>query len=50
MDSDIKTWLYDISNAIDEIESYFLDRPKLYAEYQKDLEKYIQESIPGKKK
>ncbi len=37
MDSDIKTWLYDISNAIDEIESYFLDRPKLYAEYQKDL-------------
>jgi hypothetical protein len=34
MDNDIKTWLYDISKAINEIESYFLDRPKLYAEFE----------------
>lgn len=37
MDNEIKTWLYDIMNSIGEIESFFLDRPKLFAEYQKDI-------------
>jgi len=37
MDNNIKTWLYDISTAINEIESFFIDRPKRYADYIKDL-------------
>jgi len=37
MDIDIKTWLYDILNAIIEIESFFSDTPKDFLEYQNDL-------------
>jgi len=37
MDNDIKIWLYDISVAIDEIESFFSDRPKIFAEFINDL-------------
>ena len=37
MANEIKTWLYDILNAIIEIESFFNDRPKIFAEYQADL-------------
>jgi uncharacterized protein with HEPN domain len=37
MDIEIKTWLYDILNSIHEIESYFVDKPKLFSEYQSDL-------------
>lgn len=37
MDIDIKTWLYDILNAINEIESFFIDRPKEFSSYQNDL-------------
>ena len=37
MDNEVKSWLYDILNAIDEIESFFADRPKSYDEYKKDL-------------
>jgi uncharacterized protein with HEPN domain len=37
MDSDIKTWLYDIIQSIIEIESYFIDKPKLFEDYQKDI-------------
>lgn len=37
MDIEIKTWLYDIQNAINEIESFFSDRPKEFAAYQNDL-------------
>jgi len=37
MDNEIKTWLYDILNAIAEIESFFEDTPKFFAAYQKDL-------------
>jgi len=37
MDNDIKAWLYDILNAILEIESFFDDSPKVFAEYQSDL-------------
>ena len=37
MDNNIKTWLYDILNAIHEIESFFIDRPKEFLNYQNDL-------------
>jgi uncharacterized protein with HEPN domain len=37
MDNDIKAWLYDILNAIIEIESFFDDRDKAFANYQTDL-------------
>ena len=37
MDIEIKTLLYDILNAINEIDSFFSDRPKEFAAYQNDL-------------
>ena len=37
MDNNIKTWLYDILGSINEIESYFVDTPKLFEIYQNDL-------------
>jgi uncharacterized protein with HEPN domain len=37
MDIEIKSWLYDILNAINEIESFFSDRPKEFIAYQNDL-------------
>jgi uncharacterized protein with HEPN domain len=37
MDNDLKAWLYDILNAIMEIESFFEDRPKEFLKYQTDL-------------
>jgi uncharacterized protein with HEPN domain len=37
MDIDIKTWLYDILNAIIEIESFLKDLSKDFLEYQNDL-------------
>ena len=37
MDNDIKTWLYDILNAINEIESFFVGSPKDFLNYQNDL-------------
>jgi len=37
MDVEIKTWLYDILNAINEIESFFADRSKDFNTYQNDL-------------
>ncbi len=37
MDSEIKTWLYDILQSILEVESYFADKPKLFEEYTKDI-------------
>ncbi len=37
MDENIKTWLYDILNAIVEIDSFFENRPKVFTDYQKDL-------------
>ena len=37
MDNDIKTWLYDILNAIMEIESFFDDSSKEFVKYQNDL-------------
>lgn len=37
MDNNIKTWLYDILSSINEIESYFVETPKLFEVYQNDL-------------
>ena len=37
MDNSIKTWLYDILSSLNEIESYFVDTPKLFEVYQNDL-------------
>ncbi len=37
MDIDVKIWLYDILNAINEIESFFIDIPKDFFIYQSDL-------------
>jgi uncharacterized protein with HEPN domain len=37
MNPDIKTWLYDIHQSIKEIESYYADRPRIFAEYQNDI-------------
>jgi uncharacterized protein with HEPN domain len=37
MDNEIKTWLYDILNAIAEIESFLGDSAKVFTQYQKDL-------------
>ncbi|MES2485113.1 MAG: HepT-like ribonuclease domain-containing protein [Bacteroidota bacterium] len=37
MDNTIKAWLFDIYNAISEIESFFEGRSKLFDEYVTDL-------------
>jgi uncharacterized protein with HEPN domain len=37
MDNDIKTWLFDILQSINEIEGYFFDKPKKFEDYQKDI-------------
>lgn len=37
MDVEIKAWLYDILNAINEIDSFFCDRPKEFIAYKNDL-------------
>ena len=37
MDNDIKAWLYDILNAIMEIESFFDDQSKEFLKYQNDI-------------
>jgi uncharacterized protein with HEPN domain len=37
MDNDIKTWLYDILQSINEIGSYFEDNPKIFESYSKDI-------------
>ena len=38
MDIEIKIWLYDILNAINEIENFFADRRKDFTVYQNDLQ------------
>jgi uncharacterized protein with HEPN domain len=37
MENNIKTWLYDILSSINEIESYFIETPKMFSIYQNDL-------------
>lgn len=37
MDKDIKVWLYDAAQAIDEIEGYFANSPMIFADFQADI-------------
>jgi len=37
MDNEIKAWLYDILNAINEIESFYIDQKKDFAVYEVDI-------------
>lgn len=37
MDNDIKTWLYDILQSINEIDSYFANKPRIFEEYVSDI-------------
>jgi uncharacterized protein with HEPN domain len=37
MDIEIKTWLYDVLNAVYEIDSFLSDQAKEFAAYQNDL-------------
>ncbi|MBK9192556.1 MAG: DUF86 domain-containing protein [Crocinitomicaceae bacterium] len=37
MDVETKAWLFDILQSIDEIESYYGDKPKIYEEYLADI-------------
>jgi uncharacterized protein with HEPN domain len=37
MDNDIKTWLYDILQSIKEIDSFYDNKPKKYADYLTDI-------------
>ena len=37
MDPEIKTWLYDIQQAIDEIESFFVGKPKRFDDFLQDI-------------
>ncbi|WP_256010316.1 HepT-like ribonuclease domain-containing protein [Desertivirga xinjiangensis] len=37
MDVEVKAWLYDILNAINEIEGFFVNTPKEFQYYQSDL-------------
>jgi uncharacterized protein with HEPN domain len=37
MDNEIKTWLYDVLQSINEIDSYYTDKPRNFADYLLDL-------------
>lgn len=37
MDNELKAWLFDILNAVMEIESFFTDLPKKFETYQSDI-------------
>jgi len=37
MDNNCKTWLYDILNAINEIDSFFENNPRIFEAYQYDI-------------
>lgn len=37
MDNDIKTWLYDILQSINEIDSYYDNNPRIFEEYVSDI-------------
>jgi len=37
MDNEIKTWLFDILQSIDEISSYYISKPKIFEEYIADI-------------
>jgi uncharacterized protein with HEPN domain len=37
MDNEVKTWLYDILQSIDEIDSYYDSKPRIFKEYISDI-------------
>jgi uncharacterized protein with HEPN domain len=37
MDNEIRTWLFDIIQSIEEIESYFANEPRIFENYIKDI-------------
>ncbi len=37
MDNDVKVWLYDILNGINEINSFFINAPIDFIEYKADI-------------
>lgn len=37
MDNELKTWLYDILQSIDEIDSYYDNKPRIFKEYISDI-------------
>ena len=37
MEIEIKAWLFDMQTAIANVENYLADRPKIFAEYKKDM-------------
>lgn len=37
MDKEIKTWLYDILQSINEIESYYENKPRIFKDYISDI-------------
>ena len=37
MDNNIKTWLYDIFQSINEIDSYYDNKPRIFEEYVTDI-------------
>lgn len=37
MDIEIKSWLFDILSAINEIDSFFNDSPKDFSKFQSDI-------------
>jgi len=37
MDNDIKTWLYDILQSINEIDSFYDNKPRIFDEYVSDI-------------
>lgn len=37
MDNDIKTWLYDILQSINEIDSYYDNKPRIFEEFVSDI-------------
>ncbi len=37
MDNEIKTWLYDILQSVNEIDSYYENKPRLFSDYLTDI-------------
>jgi hypothetical protein len=38
MDNEVRAWLYDVLNAIMEIDSFFIDSPKEFSTYKNEFE------------
>jgi hypothetical protein len=50
LDNEITTWLFDVLQSIEEIESYFSNKPKVFDNYLKDIKtKRAVECLPTEK-